>query len=130
MSDDRWVDSLPEPGTWDGNAMRMRAALERLAWALMFEGDRYDKATLQEIRRAAAEVRAWRKSLPEQGKRVKDRDVAANADRALLQMAIHNLVNADEDVVDGDLVGAAYCLRWTEAYLRALGHRLTDRIKP
>lgn len=123
----RWTSSLREV-KYEERRAHLRNALGALNLALAAEG-LSDYETLHHVKAAAAEVRAWRKNLSEQGKRVKKVGDDDRQDRDFLWMAMHNLLNADEDTAIHDAAGTAYCLRWTEAQLRVLGLRLLDRIE-
>lgn len=119
---DRWLDSLPTETHWNDPVIMMAEALTRLSWALVFEGDK-DVALLHEIRLAAADIRAWRKSLPVQGEQMPAAFIG-HPDRGLIHAAIRSLLNADEHSAGPELD-----LRWAEACLRALGLRIMDRME-
>lgn len=67
----RWKDTLPYP-QGSGPRSYFAAALANLAEALEAEDEHHDAGMLMGASFAAAEIRAWRKSLPEQGKRIED----------------------------------------------------------
>jgi hypothetical protein len=113
----KWTKSLPahvKQGTAAG-------ALYHVACALIAqeEGDA-PCDVLPHVRVAAAEVRAWRKSLPvtEQGSRPR---ASRGTDRELLRFAATYILWADRGAFKGPN------LRYAEMALRILGKRLMEQ---
>lgn len=118
---DPWEASLPEPiGCEPSRSDRVASALDEIADAMAYaDGER--TWALDHVRQAAAEVRAWRLSLPEgeQGTPV----VLATRPgtvRIALRWAIRAL--CDADVSSGSVRG--HSIRYAEACLRAAGEAL------
>ena len=92
----RWKDALP-PSQEDNPRDRFAAALEDLAAAMGVEGRDTDSMMACAMQ-AAAEIRAWRKSVPncDQGRTPPRSWYGAESDRQLLSCAARNLLTADE----------------------------------
>jgi len=119
------VDTLPEPVGHDTEE-RFNRALTSLLYALATLAADPDWA-LTRAARAAAEIRAWRKSLPDQGERI-DLDQQFKQswdDRLLLQHAMHHVLFADQDSPRGGIQ-----LRYAEAALRELWQRHQEVVAP
>ena len=119
----QWTKSLPEPTVITGwSDDRAASALDDIAIAMarLTEGDK--ASALCWTRSAAAEVRAWRKSLPkdQQGKR-RDMGHTGNA-RLHLRMAVRHICNAD-------FGGSGGHTRAAEAHLRAVGKALAKEVE-
>lgn len=115
---DPWEASLPpalraEPWAID----RCASALADVASAM---ARRLDSNQLYYVRGAAAEVRAWRLSLPEDQQKAPVVLRARYSVRSVLLWAIRALIDAD---TSGGAVRGHY-LRHVEAYLRAAGEAL------
>lgn len=112
-----WVKSLPLVLPRKDPRAYGELALLHLVNALANERTG-STSLLREVQLAAAHVRAWRTSLPKnkQSERVEDGgDFYSN--RQLIGMAIHNIIEADDE-------GEGHWLRYSEAYLRTVGKRL------
>lgn len=128
---DRWIESLPKPDGTDPHTWQY-FAIDALNEALLDESirdaDNPNSIMLTCARNAAAGVRAWRESLPDQGEPV---DITVEdwyPNRGLLLTAIVCIADSDSTVLDHNRT-SAYSLRWAEAYLQALGLRLMDGSK-
>lgn len=119
----RWIESLPTVVTKDPRG-HLNNGLEALSRALYWEG-RNDVQTLWSASRAAAEVRAWRKTLPKLGDGVDSWEVKHMSDRELLRAAAIRLIHADAGTPGN--AGQVHQLLWVETCLRVLGLRLIDR---
>lgn len=115
---DPWEASLPAAvrcGQWGD---RCPAALSDIAAAMVYGGHR--GMALTAIRSAAAEARAWRRSLPESQQGAPVVLASRYSVRSALRMAIRCLCSADLSC--GSLRGRR--IRSAEAYLRAAGEAL------
>lgn len=119
----KWIDSLPEPcdvSPWGKD--RAAAALSDIADAMAWMGD--DRLlALDDIRAAAAEVRAMRKNLPreDQGCDRGSKTPTGTGDmRYQLWVAVRNLWWADTFPA----YGMGTSLRVAEAALRSAGEQL------
>jgi hypothetical protein len=118
----RWKDSLP-PTLKDREPERRAEMVIRYSVEAMSCLRQDDlKTAMLMVRIAAAETRAWRKSLSKQGKRVNNgrRDYLDN--RELLRIVVRSIALAD---MRGPQ--AAPNLRAAEAALWLLGRRLIER---
>ena len=114
----RWKDTLPESMEADPQSW-FDEALTGLAFALWAQARGDQGQMLDSAAWAAAEIRAWRKSLPWQGDRIDDYSPKSYDDRGLLSSAAHHVLYADES----DGLQASYYLRRAEAALRTLWRR-------
>lgn len=117
---DPWEASLPDPMTrepWSSD--RFASALCDISHALVHVDDNPIWA-LDRVREAAADVRAWRLSLPEDQRGAPIALTARYSVRNALCRAAYFLVNAD---LSGGLVRGHY-LRDSEAFLRIAGEVL------
>lgn len=121
---DPWEARLPAAvhhGVWAND--RCASALSSIANAMVSAGADARGSALTAIRLAAAEVRAWRLSLPEsqQGDPVVLVTPPGTA-RVGLRLAIRCLCDADVSVTVGAVRGRH--IRYAEAYLRTVGEAL------
>ncbi len=115
----RWVDTLPEVNITDLDVTAI--VVQDLGLAMEYLGEDDDRYALVMVRRAAALVRAQRKTLPDQAERSAVR--YRLDDRTLVRAATQAVMTAD-------MAGTAGFLRLAEAYLRLLGKRLMERVEP
>lgn len=108
----------PQVDPWDPRKDRCAAALSDIAAAMMYEG--HHEMTLTAVRSAAAEVRAWRKSLPEGEQGVPFTGVGPTPARVALRLAIRALLDAE--MSSGS--GRGRCIRYAETYLRVAAEAL------
>jgi len=120
-----WVKSLPPVMDHDDPRIYGEKALRNLVLALEQERTGQTDWLLRHVRYAAAEVRAWRLSMPkkERGERVAATGWMTENNRDLIHDAMKCIISADER----DLFPTKY-LRVAEADLRTLGKRLMKAV--
>lgn len=121
---DAWTESLPKPfsehSRWGQD--RAACALDEIAWAMIEDHD-HPRHALDRVRNAAAEVRAWRKSLPVDQQDTPLGGVQLDDVRAYLRAAADRILAADWGT------GATgFQLRMAEADLRSAGALLERQI--
>ncbi len=118
----KWSKSLPEPENYEPwKSHRLAGALSYIAEA-MVEVERNPRLALDGVRHAAAEVRAWRKSLGVESGRASSTSIGSA--RASLRIAAWSVLTADGS--KGNAALATTYLRYAEAHLREAA-RLLDR---
>ena len=121
----QWTKSLPEPTVITGwRDDRAASALDDIAFAMVYLTMGHKAKALRAVRMAAAEVRAWRKSLPEDEQGLAVHNVTSVDLRRHLTRSVARVVEAAEDP---DAAGLE--LRWAEAHLRAVGKALAKEVE-
>jgi hypothetical protein len=115
----RWSENIPEADEYDGNLGMYRYwALECLNEVLLESSWDSPEEMVAATLDAAANIRAWRRSLPVKSRRMDDYSSHLD-DRELLRLAAHNVLWADgEGGVD-----RVVTLRFAEAALRTIWKR-------
>jgi len=120
------VDTLPEPVGHDTEE-RFNRALTSLLYALATLATDPDWA-LTRAAKAAAEIRAWRTSLPDQGERVELNLNEWRDDRSLLRHAAHHVLFADHNAMYPR--SSSEHLLYAEDALRELWQRHQEVVAP